>query len=89
MKISINYVVVEKAEEPVSEGFQAVEIQDSFVYKGKIIQLPAEQPMYLDNDKIKLGDVILFAKYSPDTVEMEHEGKKIKFVKLSDVLAVL
>ena len=89
MKISINYVVVEKFEEPVSEGFQAVEIQDSFVYKGKIVKLPETQPMYLGDDHLALGDVIIFAKYSPDTVEIEIEGKKLKFVKLTDVLAKL
>lgn len=88
-RLSINYVVVEKVDEPVSEGFQAVEIQDSFVYKGKIVKMPQEQPMYIDNDKLALGDVIMFAKYSPDTVEVELDGKKLKFVKLSDVLAVL
>ncbi len=35
MKILGNRVLVSKVEEPVSDGFQAVEVQDSFVNKGK------------------------------------------------------
>jgi len=88
-KISNQYVLVEKIDEPVVEGFQTVEVQDSFVYKGKIIKMPSDQPMYLDNDKLAMGDVIIFAKYSPDTVEIDLDGRKLKFVKLSDVLATL
>lgn len=89
MKISVNYVVVEKHEEPQAEGFQAVEIQDSFVYKGKIVDLPVSQPLFVGDDRLAKGDVIMFAKYSPDTVEIEHEGRKLKFVKVSDILAIL
>ena len=88
-KISNQYVLVEKVDEPVAEGFKTVEVQDSFVYKGKIVKMPADQPMYMDNDKLAMGDVIIFAKYSPDTVEIDIEGKKLKFVKLLDILAVI
>ena len=89
MKISVNHVVVEKVEEPVVEGFQAVEIQDSFVYKGKIVNVPVSQPVFVGDDRLAIGDVIMFAKYSPDTVEVEIEGVKKKFVKVSDILAIL
>lgn len=88
MQISVNYVVVKKVDEPKAEGFQAVEIQDSFVYKGRISHLP-EAPVYMGNKQCSVGDVVLFAKYSPDTVETEVDGEKVKFVKTVDLLAVL
>ncbi len=89
MQISQNYIVVQKAEEPVStEEFKAVEIQDSFVYKGKVTNLP-DVPVHMANRQIMLGDIVLFAKYSPDTWEIEHEGVKMKFVSIRDLLAVL
>lgn len=89
MQISNNYIVVEKVEEEVKEGFQTVSVQDSSVYKGKVITLP-EAPVCMGNKFVTIGDIVLFAKYSPDTHEIDLEnGKKVKFVKTSDVLAVL
>ncbi len=88
MQISNNYVAVQKVEEVEKEGFQAVEVQDNFVYKGKISHLP-EAPVYLGNKQCAVGDIVLFHKYSPDTVEIEEGGQKYKFVKVVDLLAVL
>jgi co-chaperonin GroES (HSP10) len=88
MKISSMYITVEKIEEAPKEGFQAVEIQDSSVYRGRVTNLP-EIPVHVDNTALLLGDTVLFAKYSPDTHEVELEGKKVKFIKVSDILAVL
>ena len=84
MEISVHYIVVEKVEEPKAAGFQSVEIQDSFVYKGKVITLP-HLAVYIGDRQIISGDIVLFAKYSPDTVEME----KVKFIKISDILAII
>lgn len=90
MQISINYVLVEKIPEKPSDGeFKVVEVTDDFVYKGRVIQVPAAVPVYIDNDHVTVGSDILFAKYSPDTYEIEHEGRKVKFVKISDILAKL
>ncbi len=87
MNISNNYVVVEKIEEESKEGeFKTVQVQDSFVYQGKVINLPAT-PVFMGNTQLDIGDAILFAKYSPDTHEIEHEGKKVKFIKTDDILA--
>lgn len=86
--INSNFVLVKKIEEPKAEGFQAVEIQDSFVYKGEVVQVPA-CPVYVDNHQIGAGDRVVFAKYSPDTVEIDHEGAKMKFLKVSDILAIM
>lgn len=86
MKVSNNYIAVEKIEEPATEGFQKVEVQDSFTYKGRVVEIP-EAPVYMGNDRLVPGDCILFAKYSPDTHEIEEGGKKIKFVSTRDILA--
>lgn len=86
MKILGNRVLVSKIEEEVKEGFSTVEVQDSFVYKGKIEQLSLNTSF---GTKVDVGAVVLFAKYSPDTQEVEHEGKKYKIVKVDDILAVL
>lgn len=88
MEISNNYVLVSKLEEKKEEGFQTVEVQDDFIYKGKVEKLP-EAPVYMGNKAVTVGDVILFAKYSPDTHELEIEGVKKKFVSTRDILAVL
>lgn len=88
MQISNSFIAVEKLEEPKQEGFQTVEIQDSSSFKGKVKFIP-ETPIYMGNQKITIGDTILFAKYSPNTHDIEHEGLKLKFVSAQDVLAVL
>ena len=88
MQISNNYVVVEKLENPPQEGFQTVEVTDPSLYKGRVAYLP-EMPVYLGNSPLKIGDVVLFAKYSPDTHDIDHEGKKLKFVSTRDLLAAI
>jgi co-chaperonin GroES (HSP10) len=86
MQISNNYIAVERIEEEEKEGFQAVKVQDSSTYTGKVIHIP-EAPVFLGNTPVVPGDTILFAKYSPDTHDIEHEGKKMKFVSVRDILA--
>ncbi len=89
MQVSNNYIVVEKVTEAPKEGeFRVVEVQDDFIYKGKV-KLVGEAPVFMGNKRVLPGDVVLFAKYSPDTHEIEHEGEKLKFVAVADVLAVL
>lgn len=89
MYISVHYVAVEKIETEKKEGaFETVAVTDDFVYRGRVVQVP-ECPTFVDNHALKTGDTVLFAKYSPDTHEIEQDGKKIKFVSLKDILAVL
>lgn len=88
MNVNSSYVLVEKVEEPKVEGFQKLEVQDNYLYKGRIVQLP-EVPVFVDNHRLGVGEVVLFAKYSPDTHEQELDGKKLKFVLQRDLLAVL
>lgn len=88
MQISNNYIVVEKLEEPLQEGFQTAILQDSSTFKGKVKFIP-EIPVFMGNQRISIGDIVLFAKYSPNTHDIEHEGLKLKFVKTEDLLCVL
>jgi len=83
MQISNKYIVVEKLEEEAKEGFKAVEVQDNFVYKGRVKLLP-EIPVYLDNKQLAVGDIVVWAKYSPDTHDFEGD----KFISINDLLAV-
>ena len=88
MQISNKYIVVEKLQEEAKEGFKTVEVQDDYVYKGKVTHIP-EAPVFMGNKQVTQGDTVLFTKYSPDTHEIDLEGKKVKFVSVSDILAVL
>lgn len=88
MKILGNRVLVSRIEEPKPEGFQTVEVQDSFVCKGRIEQIGEDLCVNVSNYFL-VGDTILFAKYSPDTQEIEHEGQTMKVIFVSDILAVL
>lgn len=85
--ISNNYIKIEKIEEENKNGFQTVETQDSFVYKGRVIELPKES-VDIGGHTLKIGDCIMFAKYSPDTHEVIQNNKPIKFVKITDILEV-
>lgn len=93
MKILGNRVLVRQVEKEKKEGFQTVAVQDDFVYKGKVEQLGQVEPSiatgYRLTEDVQVGDIILFAKGSPDTHEIEFEGKKYKSVLVSDILAVL
>lgn len=85
MRILGNRVLVTRIEEPKKEGFSTVEVQDSFVYKGKV-----ELSSWPEEDMpCKKGDTVLFAKYSPDTQEVDYEGAKAKIIRVEDILAVL
>lgn len=87
MKILGNRVLVSKVEEEKKEGFQTVEVQDSFVYKGRVEQI--ECVPYVMDTGLKAGDIILFTKYSPDAYEVEEGGKKMKIMPVTDILAIL
>lgn len=86
MKILGNRILVSKVEEPKSEGFQTAAVQDSFVYKGRIEMIGEGMGT---QTTFSLQSIILFTKYSPDTQEVDHEGQKMKIIKVEDVLAIL
>lgn len=88
MTINTHYVMVKKIPKKQVEGeFNVVEVQDDFIYRGEIIKLP-DEPKYIDNRQLRVGDYVKFAKYSPDTQELEVEGQKVKMVKVTDILIV-
>lgn len=89
MHISNNRVVVETVVEEVKEGFQAVQVQDSSTFKGRVVELPKNTRVVVDGYDVVNADILLFAQNSPDTHQIVHEGKEIKFIKVEDILAVL
>lgn len=89
MKILGNRVLVSRVEEEKKDGFQTVEVQDSFVYKGRVEQVPALMVFDHFVGSILIGEIILFAKNSPDTHEIDVEGKKMKVVMVNDIIAIL
>jgi len=91
MKILGNRLLVSKVDEEKKEGFQTVDIQDNFVFKGRVEKLPYSnlEEWNFNGQIIKYRDIVLFAKYSPDTQEIEHDGQKMKIIKVDDVLAIL
>ncbi len=95
MKLLGNRILVSRIEEPKTDGFQTVEVQDSFVNKGRVEQIGGQSATTTvtstrGNDlPIFVGDTVLFAKYSPDTQDIEHEGVKYKVINMEDVIAVL
>lgn len=90
-----NRILVSKAEEEkVEGGFETVEIQDSFLYKGKVEQVGCT-PMMMAGSSTSIiepmiteGATVLFAKYSPHTQSVKHDGQDMKIIRLEDVLAV-
>ena len=94
MKILGNRLLVSRVEEEKKEGFQTVEVQDSFIYKGKIEQIGGETGMVwtgssMQAPMMQVGSVVLFAKYSPHSQDVEHEGQRMKIIRIEDVLAIL
>lgn len=88
MQILGNRVLVERAEEEKQEGFQTVEVQDSFSYRGKVVQTGDSVGTY-STSPIKEGDIVLFAKYSPHTLDVTHEGKNMKVLRAEDIIAIV
>lgn len=93
MRILGNRVLVSKVEEPQAEGFNAVQVLDSFTFKGKVEEVGMlitfeAHPGYVA-PLVKEGDIVLFAKYSPDTQEVEVEEQTMKIIKVEDILAIL
>jgi len=82
MVISNKYIVVEKLEKQKTEGYEVVEVQDDFVYKGKVKLLP-DIPVYIGNHQLVIGDVVIWTKYSPNTFEIDD----CKYVLIDDLLS--
>lgn len=88
MQILGDRVLVSRLEQEKKEGFQTVEIQDSFLYKGKVEQIGLDIGPTWDGTTIvppalTEGATVYFAKYSPHTQEIN--GMKV--VRLEDIIA--
>ena len=90
-------ILVSKITEENKEGeFQAVEVQDSFLYKGKVEQIGektrlmtlSETGTTIEYYPVKEGAIVLFAKYSPHTQMISVEGEHMKVIRAEDVIAV-
>lgn len=75
-------------EEKKTGGFETVEVQTNFLYKGKVEQLGDSYQTSTTTSKINVGDVVVFAKYSPHTQTVDVEGEEMKIIKVDDILAV-
>lgn len=101
MKLIGERVLVERVERENTGGFETVDVLDDFVSKGRIVQVGqplsrgwAHSTMTTVNtapteDDLTIGNIILFAKFSPDTQEVKVEGKDMKSVALADIIAIL
>lgn len=90
MRILGDRILVTRVQEEATDGFQAVKIQDSFVYKGKVELVGNLSPEVASKDiPPNVGDIVLFAKYSPDTQEVDYNGQEAKIIIIKDILAIL
>jgi len=100
MKIIGDRVLVERVEKERGAGFETVDVMDDFVSKGRIVMVgePLQRSFgttavtYTEGDRqsdLAVGNVVVFAKWSPDTQEMKVEGKDMKVVAIPDIIAVL
>ena len=87
MKILGNRILVSRIEDEEKDGFQTVEVQDSFLYKGKVEQVGLLESS-TNGSTIKIGDIVLFAKYSPHTQTVPVDGQDMKIIRIEDIIAV-
>lgn len=85
MKILGNRVLVARIPKEKKEGFEQVDVQDDFIYRGKVVGLGQDNP---NAPFPSIGDTVLFAKYSPDTHEVKIGDETFKSVALADILVI-
>lgn len=83
-----NRILVSRIEEPKQTGFEAVAPTDSFLYKGMIEAVGTGELNQTDHVPMKAGELVLFAKYSPDTQEVMVGDELMKIISTEDVLAI-
>ncbi len=95
MKILGNRILIKRIKEEQKEGFNAVKVQDSFLYKGEVVlvgdgaihsQTLLSTPV---TNNINISDTVLFAKNLPYTESVDVDGEIMKIVRIEDILAVL
>lgn len=89
MKLLGNRVLVKRVPKPEASGFAEVKAVDDFVGSGVIVMRGDEVDSVRDDRDLEIGTTIVFAKFSPDTRTIEHEGEEMKSVLVSDIIATL
>ena len=80
-------VLVEPEEVSESKTKAGIIIPDTAKEKprrGKVVEVGTDEELA---DKIKMGDTVLYAKFTGD--ELEFEGKKYLIISRADILAVI
>ncbi|MBW1668798.1 MAG: co-chaperone GroES [Deltaproteobacteria bacterium] len=80
-------VLVEPEEVSESKTKAGIIIPDTAKEKprrGKVVEVGTDEELA---DKIKVGDTVLYAKFTGD--ELEFEGKKYLIISRADILAVI
>lgn len=89
MKLLGNRVLVKRIPAPESSGFAEVKAVDDFVGEGVIVMLGDEVDTASADRKLSEGMAVSFAKFSPDTRTIEHDGEEMKAVIVPDLIAIL
>jgi co-chaperonin GroES (HSP10) len=87
MALNSKYILVTKMPEETKEGFQAVQIEDSSTYMGIVKELP-ENPIWIGNTLLEVGNTIIFAKYSPNTHLITKDNVEYKYITTEDILEI-
>lgn len=77
-------VEFEKEEETTASGIIIPDTAKEKPRMGKVIAVGTDEDL---QEKIKVGDKVLFAKYGGEEIEVE--GKEYKIVQRADILAVV
>lgn len=80
-------VLIEVIEEEESKTASGLYIPDTAKEKprmGKVIAVGTDEDL---KEKVKIGDMIYFAKYGGEEIELN--GKTLKIIQRSDILAII
>ena len=83
MKILGNRVLIKREPQGEQTGFAEVKAVDDFVSRGVIHDVGE-----VDRDDLRIGETVVFAKFSPDTRTIDVGGEEMKSVLVSDLLAI-
>lgn len=85
IKLLGNRVLVRRIPKPEETGFAEVKAVDDFVGEGEIVMLGDG----VERGDLDIGSRIVFAKFSPDTRTVDHNGEEMKAVLVSDIIGTI
>lgn len=83
MKLLGNRVLVKREPKAETTGFAEVKAIDDFTCRGIVHGVGDEVEL-----AVSPGDIVLFAKFSPDTFTVDFDGEDMKSVLVSDIIAI-